>query len=98
MSKWRKKPIVLEAFQWHVAMGTVGGVIYPYHDDADIDFDQLHGGRCGMIETLEGGFVVEDGDWVITGIKGEKYSCKAEIFPQLYEPVDEIITPTSPML
>lgn len=29
------------------------------------------------------------GDWIATGIKGEKYHIKDEIFKELYEPVDQ---------
>lgn len=43
----------------------------------------------GWIDTLEGGHIVCPGDWVITGIKGEKYPCKLEIFEATYEKVEE---------
>lgn len=39
----------------------------------------------GWIETLEGGHIVCPSDWIITGIKGEKYPCKASIFAESYE-------------
>mgnify|MGYP000890839106 FL=1 len=41
------------------------------------------------IKTLEGVMVGEPGDWLITGITGEKYPCKDEIFRATYEPVTE---------
>jgi len=41
----------------------------------------------GYIETLEGNHHVIAGDWIITGVKGEKYPCKDEIFKATYEPV-----------
>lgn len=41
----------------------------------------------GWIDTLEGGHVVCPGDWVITGVKGERYPCKPDIFAATYEPV-----------
>jgi len=41
------------------------------------------------IETLEGTMVGEPGDWLITGVQGEKYPCKPDIFEQTYEPVLE---------
>ena len=28
------------------------------------------------------------GDWIITGVKGERYPCKPDIFEATYEPVD----------
>lgn len=37
---------------------------------------------------------VHPGDWIITGIKGEKYPCKPDIFAATYEPVeDDAISP-----
>lgn len=42
-----------------------------------------------IIETLEGPLIASPGDWIITGIKGEKYPCKPDIFEKIYEPVDE---------
>lgn len=41
----------------------------------------------GWIDTLEGGHNVCPGDWIITGIKGELYPCKPDIFEATYEPV-----------
>jgi len=40
------------------------------------------------IETLEGIMVGNVGDWLITGVKGEKYPCKDDIFRATYEPVE----------
>ena len=39
----------------------------------------------GWIDTLEDGHRVCPGDWIITGIKGERYPCKPDIFEQTYE-------------
>lgn len=40
------------------------------------------------IKTLEGIMVGEPGDWLITGIAGEKYPCKDAIFQATYEPIE----------
>lgn len=45
--------------------------------------------KHGWIDTLEGGHNVCPGDWIITGIKGEYYPCKPDIFEATYEPVSE---------
>jgi hypothetical protein len=42
----------------------------------------------GWIDTLEGGHIVCPGDWVITGVKGERYPCKPDIFTATYEAVE----------
>jgi len=41
------------------------------------------------LETLEGTMRGNIGDWLITGVKGEKYFCQDEIFRMTYEPVAE---------
>ena len=41
------------------------------------------------IATLEGQMIINPGDWIITGIKGERYPCKPDIFAASYEPADE---------
>lgn len=46
-------------------------------------FIQMH--DHGWIDTLEGGHIVCPGDWVITGVHGERYPCKPDIFAQTYE-------------
>lgn len=43
----------------------------------------------GWIDTLEGGHIVCPSDFIITGIKGENYPCKSDIFEATYEPVTE---------
>lgn len=40
----------------------------------------------GWIDTLEGGHIVCPGDWIITGVKGERYPCKPDVFEATYEP------------
>lgn len=49
------------------------------------------------IETLEGTMVGNPGDWLITGVAGEKYPCKDEIFQKTYEPVvDSEVSESTP--
>ena len=71
MPKFRKKPVVIEAAQWH-RHGDHPAVQYATDNQ-------------GWIETLEGGHVVSPGDWVITGVKGEHYPCKPDIFAATYD-------------
>ena len=42
-----------------------------------------------VIRTLEGDHIASPGDWIITGIKGEKYPCKPDIFELTYEAVED---------
>lgn len=77
MAKYRKKPIIIEATQW-------SGFEQGPHDLGIILLSPEKPGM-GWIGTLEGGHEVTPGDWIITGIKGEKYPCKPEA---TYEPVE----------
>ncbi|WP_306542745.1 hypothetical protein [Anaerotignum sp.] len=42
-----------------------------------------------MIQTLEGNMKASPGDWIITGVHGEKYPCKPDIFEKTYELVED---------
>ncbi len=39
------------------------------------------------IETLEGVMIANPGDFVITGVNGEQYPCKPDVFYKTYYPV-----------
>lgn len=119
--KYRKKPIVIDATQWHKngdhpldyakekqgyengelrswsgeevkQLGWEGQIVrYFRHPGIEDDKECEH---CkdvmlnhGWIDTLEGGHIVCPGDWIITGIKGEHYPCKPDIFEATYEKV-----------
>jgi len=81
--KFRKKPVVVEAFQWFPHMGEVGGVVY--WPPGEI-------GRKPVIRTIEACQDVTAGDWIITGVQGERYPCKPDIFAATYEPVEEAVS------
>jgi len=40
-----------------------------------------------VIKTLEGDMIASPGDWIVTGIKGEKYPVKPDIFAETYKEV-----------
>lgn len=42
-----------------------------------------------IIHTLEGDMKANVGDYVITGLRGEKYPCKPDIFHKTYDIVGE---------
>lgn len=75
MARFRKLPVVIEAEQWFPGR-KVDGV------------EEKAGGVYATIETLEGLHIVSDGDWIITGVTGEKYPCKPDIFAKTYERVE----------
>lgn len=88
--KYRKKPVVIEAYQWFPGMKTDDVVEKPPGSSMMISPDEKGVfDQCGYIDTLEGKMVVSRGDYIITGIKGEKYPCKPDIFEQTYDEVDD---------
>lgn len=50
------------------------------------------------IKTLEGEMHASPGDWIITGVNGEQYPCKPDIFAKTYEPADLEPTPDAKVL
>ena len=62
MAKYRKRPVIVEAYQTDREM---------------------------TIPTLEGDHHASVGDYIITGVKGEQYPCKPDIFLQTYESVED---------
>ena len=42
-----------------------------------------------MIHTLEGDMKASIGNYIVTGIDGEKYPCKPDIFEKNYTPVEQ---------
>ena len=38
-----------------------------------------------IINTLEGKMLASPGDWIITGVNGEQYPCKPDIFQKTYD-------------
>jgi hypothetical protein len=100
MAKYRKKPVVIEAEQWF-KIGDYSQAIRHFADPQNQTLEGKHfssqlcehckksRGEHGWITTLEGGHIVCPGDWIITGVAGEKYPCKDSIFQATYEPVEE---------
>ena len=90
--KFRKKPVVIEAitFEELVAHGIEQGV--PLNNGMPWSFDYQgqpithENDDCYLIPTLEGTMRFERGDMLITGVKGEIYPCKADIFAATYDP------------
>ena len=41
------------------------------------------------IDTLEGRMRADIGDWIITGVDGEQYPCKPDIFEKTYDIIGE---------
>jgi len=82
--KYRKKPIVIEAFRFQIDK-----VMPDWFAQAVISKEIIthKEGTC-CINTLEGRMMADSGDYIIKGIKGEFYPCKPDIFEASYEKVE----------
>lgn len=85
MGYYRKKPVVIEAYQVDAPIGDrpqwyrdaiKAGIL----DHAFYDADGAY------VKTSEGRMHASPGDWIIKGVKGELYPCKPDIFEATYEP------------
>lgn len=84
MSKFRKKPVVIEAVQWlgdnFADVAQLGNnIMGPYGQGETPHLE---------VVTLEGRMTASIGDWVIRGVKAEVYPCKPDIFAATYELVE----------
>lgn len=91
--KFRKKPVVIEAFQLN-ERGLVGEDWFfdAVSNNTIIthNFGRYHEAPAWCeIKTLEGTMKANTGDYIIKGVNGEIYPCKPDIFEKTYEPVDE---------
>jgi hypothetical protein len=84
MRDYRKKPVVIQAYQMHTANDAAQGVCTGGADCAGHGPDGSH----PHIHTFEGDHTWTAGDWVIRGVKGEFYFCKPDIFAATYEPAE----------
>jgi hypothetical protein len=92
MAKYRKKPIVIEAFRfyidfmpdWFMDKVTEGEITLYNCRYGKYNIDEAY---C-EIKTLEGIMRGNGGDYIIRGIKGEIYPCKPNIFKEIYERVE----------
>jgi hypothetical protein len=90
VEQYRKKPIVIEAELFDGSAASAQAIIawaggYGVHL-----VERVHGidplADLAML-TLEGVMTASPGDYVIRGVQGEFYPCKADIFAQTYERV-----------
>lgn len=65
---------------------------YVNNDKANIehkeDFNFIYETPVPCIVTLEGRMDIKKTDYIVTGVKGERYPCKSDIFEETYELVD----------
>ena len=84
MGKYRKKPILVEAFQ-------EGKECPLWLTKAEMDGKIYYNEASGKltIMTPEGHMQVSKGDWIIKGVMGEIYPCNPDVFEKTYVKVEE---------
>ena len=87
--RFRKKPIVIEAVQWHgkYTDGTEWPDWFRLAIDTGLLFTTPLTHPKLTVKTLEGYMEASVGDWIIQGVKKEIYPCKPDIFEATYEAV-----------
>jgi hypothetical protein len=101
--KYRKKPVVIEAFQM-TQERRMDNSAWPNwlheawnkdrHEEGAL-FRNYPGIPSGTVEdtlaihTLEGDHEVRWDDWIIRGVESELYPCKPDIFEATYDPAEE---------
>lgn len=82
MTRYRKKPVEVEAFQWNGERPLPEPLIGNWNNNPMTPNDV-------SIQTLEGPLHVSSGDWIIKGVNGEFYPCKPDVFEKTYEKVKQ---------
>lgn len=91
MAKYRKKPVVIDAVLFEP--GIEDGVHFKEDlpqgvNPMGFDMDDPHGTVIyPYIDTLEGKHYIDPGDYIITGVQGERYPIKPDIFKATYDKV-----------
>lgn len=103
MPSYRKKPVTIQAFRWTggpeqehdpvwIRKAIEDGVVELVWTPAGFDEENNLTVKPSLmmeIKTLEGSMFAHPGDYIIQGVKGELYPCRADIFAETYEPVKE---------
>lgn len=102
MSLYCKKPVIIEAEAYRPGMedGFAPNDECLRSFGADLDgcsrqeLEGCKGCKCykPYISTLEGKMFIDRGDYIITGVKGERYPCKPDIFALTYVSVGAGLT------
>ena len=90
MGLYRKKPIVIDAFQMTNCVALDTSTWPTWAKDAlalkGVTSSRIFNMRSRWyVQTLEGVLRIEEDYWLLRGVKGELYPCKPDIFEETYE-------------
>lgn len=83
IARYRKKPVIIDAVQYNTSWDT--------DEIKEFTEGKFIRNPTGLpyVKTLEGNMTVNNGDYIIKGVKGEFYPCKPDIFEMTYERVTD---------
>lgn len=87
MAKYVKKKIVVEAEQYRIGLedGIDSIEVAICHGLDETTYKSpLTPNKAPYILTLEGKHYISQGDFIIKGVRGERYPCKKDIFEETY--------------
>lgn len=94
MKRYRKKPVVVEAWCWDETRTMLDALV-----GAGMAWTSYNGWAAGhkdhntitrlKIATREGAMYADLGDYIIKGVRGEFYPCKPDIFEATYTLAEE---------
>lgn len=94
MAQFRKKPVVIEAITFDELVEYGRSLDVRCYGPNNMPWSFNYHGQpithenddCYLIPTLEGTMEFRRGEMLITGVNGEIYPCKSDIFEKTYEP------------
>lgn len=96
MPTYRKNPLLVEAIQWFPEVDIPGVLRIPANK---VDMSGARGiivdrPERHVVNTHHGQIELAHGDWIITGLNGEKYPCRPDVFDKTYQYVSPFDTCT----
>lgn len=87
VTKARKKPVEIEAFQFTDITDWNELNEWANEDVKELEPKNIFRVATTLFKchTLEGDLFISFGDWIIKGVNGEFYPCKPDIFEKTYE-------------
>ena len=92
MSKYRKKPVVVDAVLWaggdYEHLNTFCGLNWTRGDAVEEEYNDKE--QVVVWNALESQWLhVPVGHYIIRGVSGELYPCDPDVFQRTYEPVED---------
>lgn len=87
VNKYVKRPVIIEAIEFDGTQESKKEIM---------DWSEGNVGKSAFthelfVQTLEGFLKIQNGDFVIKGIKGEFYPCKPDFFHATYDRIEDLI-------